>query len=184
MHLEIMNMNPWGKKIGDCAIRAVSAALAIKYPAVCQMFRRKCVPGLGLSGEEGIDLETIKRRLDRFFDRVEDANEISWKDRPPEFADMEFDPAFDLEPDLGLTLDEFCEAYRGTGRYLVALVHDVAKIEKGRNMAGHIVYADLRPGKNVFFDTWNCGGMIVETYMKVKAVLDFKDPRSLYYGRK
>jgi len=35
---------------------------------------------------------------------------------------MEFDPAFDAAPDLGLTLDEFCEAYAGTGRYLVALV--------------------------------------------------------------
>ena len=141
------------------------------------------MPGRGLSGEEGIDLEMIKRRLDKFFDRVEDANEMSWQDRPPEFEDMEFDPAFDLEPDLGLTLDEFCDAYRGTGRYLVALVHDAATIEKGRNLAGHIVYADLRPGKNFFFDTWNCGNMVVEAYMKVKAALSKDDPRSLFYKR-
>lgn len=181
-HFKFKNLNPWGKKIEDCAVRAVSAALAMKYPAVCELFRKKCVPGTGMAGVEGIDLGLVKKRLGPFFDRVEDANDLEFDARPPEFADMEYDPEFDESPDLGFSLDEFCDAYAGTGRYMVAVVP--ATVWKGRNLYGHVVYADLRPGKGFFFDTWDCGNRTVLAYMKVKAILDPKDPRSLYYGRK
>ena len=70
------NMNPWGAKTSDCCVRAVAAALYMRYEAVCRLFRRKCVPGKGLSGREGISLDDVKKRLGPFFDRVEDANEI------------------------------------------------------------------------------------------------------------
>lgn len=170
------NMNPWGSDIGDCAIRAVSAALGMKYEAVCRFFGKKCRPGTGLVGVEGIGLEHIKRSLDPFFDRIEDAKDTRWENRPEEFKDMEFDPAFDGNPDLGLTLDEFCEAYKDTGRFLVALR------VPGKRL-GHIVYADLREGKNHFYDTWDCGEMVVRAYMRVKAILDPKDPRSLFHKK-
>ena len=170
------NMNPWGKMIGDCAIRAVSSAIAMRYPAVCRLFGRKCRPGHGLVGPEGITLGRIKARLDRFFDRVEDAYDTSWKNRPEEFKDMEFDPEIDSDPDLGLTLDQFCEAYRGTGRYLVSLTYPESKV-------GHIVYANLSPGKNYYFDTKPCGDMKVDAYMRVKKIVDINSPQSLFYGR-
>lgn len=169
-HFHKRNMNPWGRDINDCAIRAVSAALWMKYDAVCRMFGKKCVPGRGLSGEEGIDLKHIKHRLDGFFDRIEDASDLSWDKRPEEFKDMKFDPKIDTRPDLGLTLGEFCELYANTGRFLVAV-------------ARHIVYADLTPGRNWFMDTWNSSEMPVRAYMRVKGILSRKDPRSLLYGK-
>lgn len=186
MHLKAVNLNPWGMKIGDCAVRAVSAALWMKYPAVCEFFGKKCVRGYGLAGREGIGLQDIKDSLGKFFDRIEDANEIDWSARPREFDDLRFDPAFDMSPDLGLTLDEFCDVYAGTGRYLVALVHNVSPSEMSpeRNRDGHIVYADLRPGKGFFLDTWNSGIMVVQAYMRIRAILDRKDPRSLYASGK
>lgn len=181
-HFRLGNMNPWGRLIGDCAVRAVSAALAMRYDAVCGLFGKKCQPGRGLVGNEGICLETVKRRLGRFFDKIEDAGETAFEARPPEFAGMEFDPAFDESPDLGLSLDEFCDAYTGTGRYLVAVVPP--EVYAGRNSRGHMTYADLRPGRGVFMDTWDCGRKTVLAFMRVKAVLSFKDPRSLYFGKK
>ena len=181
-HFKRRNMNPWGKKLQDCAIRAVSAALMMKYPAVCKIFGRECEPGTGLAGREGIDLELVKKRLGPFFDRVEDANDLEFETRPPEFADMEYDPAFDESPDLGLSLDEFCDAYAGTGRYLIAVVP--ATVWDGRNSCGHVVYADLRPGRGFFYDTWDCGNRTVLAYMRVRSILNKNDPRSLLYGRK
>ena len=77
-HFKFKNMNPWGKKLEDCAIRAVSAALAMKYSAVCELFGKKCVPGTGMAGTEGIDLRLVKKRLGPFFDRVEDANDFGF----------------------------------------------------------------------------------------------------------
>jgi len=43
------------------------------------------------------------------------------------------------------------------------------------------VYADLRPSEGFFYDTWDCGGMTVEAYMRVKGVVSPSDPRSLLY---
>ena len=179
------NMNPWGKMIGDCAIRAVSSAIAMKYPAVCRLVGKECRPGRRLVGNEGIGLEAIKKRLGNFFDRIEDASETSWENRPEEFRDMEFDPEIDSDPDLGLTLDQFCESYRDTGRYLVALVHgSKPKDGTSRIRDGHVIYANLSPGKNYFFDTLDCGKMIVYAYMRVVAILDVNSPQSLYYKKK
>ena len=178
------NMNPWGVNADDCAIRAVSAALWMKYEAVCRLFGKKCVPGKGLEGNEGIGLGLIKLKLGKFFDRVEDSFDLLWKNRPEEFKDFEFDPAFDVDPDLGLTLGEFCEAYADQGRFLVSLVPtarpgETVSAERRKN--GHIVYADLTPGRNWFMDTWDSSDMTVKAYMRVKGILSRNDPRSLSY---
>ena len=180
------NMNPWGRNIDDCAIRAVSAALWMKYQAVCEIFGKRCVPGVGLEGSEGIGLGLIKLKLGRFFDRVEDSFDLLWKNRPEEFEDMEFDPAFDADPDLGLTLQEFCAAYENQGRFLISLVptQEVGEITPERRKNGHIVYADLSPGRNWFMDTFDSSGMTVKAYMRVKNIWNMNDPRSLAYGIK
>ena len=62
-----LNMNPWKARIHDCAIRAVSLGLVMKYGSVCETFGRKCRKGVGLVGEEGIDLEDVKRKFREFF---------------------------------------------------------------------------------------------------------------------
>lgn len=177
------NMNPWGSDIDDCAIRAVSAALWMKYDAVCRLFGKECVPGKGLAGSEGISLWLIKQKLGKFFDRIEDSFDLRWQDRPEEFKDLEFDPAFDSDPDLGLTLGEFCEAYSDQGRFLLALVptQKTGHVTPERRKNGHIVYADLTPGRNWFMDTLDSSFMTVSAYMRVKGILSRKDPRSLLY---
>lgn len=178
----LKNMNPWGKRIDDCAIRAVSAALQMKYNAVCKLFGKECKEGHGLAGKEGISLKLIKHRLSKFFDRVEDAFDTAWDKRPPEFEDVEFDPAIDADPDLGIDLDDFCDMYAGTGRYLVSLVPSRRMKVNGVNF-GHIVYANLKPGCGWFYDTWDCSKMMVEAYMRVKYILNPEDPRSLLYRK-
>lgn len=186
-YITYYNANPWKvEHENDCAIRAVKAAIGMKYAAVCEAFGRKCVPGRGLDGSLGIPLETIKRRFDKFFDRVEDASEASYENRPEEFDDMEFDPAFDFDPDLGLTLDEFCGLYDGQGRFLISMVANpnaenyACRLLKG----GHILYGDFRKqGNPRCYDIWNCGECVVRSFMRVKAVLSRRDPRSVYFGK-
>ena len=174
------NMNPWGKKLNDCAIRAVSAALQLKYDAVCQIFNRKCKINHGLVDRSGISLALVKHKLNKFFDIIEDADDVAWDKRPAEFEDLEFDPLIDADPDLGMTLSEFCMMYNGTGRYLVSLVHEDRIKNHGVNV-GHIVYVNLKPGAGWFYDTWDCSSMVVEAFMRIRYIVDRDDPRSLLF---
>lgn len=155
----------------------------MKYSAVCAAFGKKCRRGYGLVGPEGIDLEMIKKRFDPFFDIIEDAKETSWENRPPEFEDAKFDPQIDQDEDWGLTLEEFCDLYDGTGRYLVAL--NTTHIERLLTNADakHIVYCDLRPGKKSFIDTWDSGWMRVECFMRIKKIWPTSRPESVWYGK-
>lgn len=176
-----INMNPWGKRIPDCAIRAVSLGLVMRYPFVCKAFGKECKRGYGLYGAEGIDLEMIKKRFGPFFDVIEDAKDTAYENRPPEFEDMEFDPLIDQDEDWGLTLEEFCDLYEGTGRYLVAL--NTTHLERllTKEDAKHIVCCDLRPGKKSFADTWDSSWMRVECFMRIEKIWPTSRPESIWY---
>ena len=144
-HFHKRNMNPWNKDIEDCAIRAVSAALWMKYETVCQIFGKECVPGIGLRGTEGINLKIIKHVLKNFFSR-------------------------DVRQVTKMTIGQFCEEHSGQGRFLIA-------------SSGHMVYADLTPGRNWFMDTFDSSRLPVRSYMQVKGILRKDDPNSLAYRK-
>ena len=175
-------MNPWKAKIHDCAIRAVSLGLAMRYPSVCRMFGRRCRAGVGLEGEEGIDLEDVKRRFAPYFDEIRDAK---FSEEYPLDDPYELPPEIAPDADtIGFTLDEFCEFHHVPGRYLVAL--NTPRDEKllSKKDSKHMVYCDLRPGRRYFVDTWDCGWMNVECYLRIRRIWPTDRPESLVYGRK
>lgn len=174
------NFNPWGKRIPDCGIRAVSAGLRMSYPFVCALFGKKYVPGTGLKGNDGLSLDSIKGKLDKFFDVVQDCRETAYDARPEEFKDMEFDPEIDGEESLGMTLNEFCDLYAGTGRYLVTLTNSAISREINGHVFGHTVFCNLNDPNNPFFvDTEDWGDQLVTTFMRIDKVLSRKNPHSL-----
>lgn len=50
------NFNPWKAHVGDCAIRAVCAAIGMRYELVCKEFGVSWKRGKGLIRDTGIDL--------------------------------------------------------------------------------------------------------------------------------
>lgn len=187
------NANPWNKKINDCVPRAVSVGLRMKYEAACECLKLNCVDGTGFDGNSnsGPTLPAIKRRFRNFFDgEVVDAEEeLNWNNRPEEFKDLEYDPEFDEQPDLGFTLNEFIEMNKGSkemkGRYLVTLTPPRILVKHGiydRNV-NHMVFVKLNGDKSYFIDTRDSGHLIVVAYLKIKYVLNRKDPRSLDYEK-
>lgn len=82
----------------------------------------------------------------------------------------------------GMTLNDFCDMYRGDGLFVVGLNgnpdadSDLPEIKDKKH--GHIVYANLsrhirRPG---FIDTINCGEMNVLCFMRVNRRVPPSDP--------
>lgn len=185
------NANPWKKKLDDCVIRSVSLGLRMKYDAVCDALRLRCTDGIGFEGKNNAlpSLPLIKKRFKNFFDgEVVDAEEeLNWNNRPEEFKDLEFDPEFDEQPDLGFTLNEFIESNKDNasfkGRYLVALTSPRILIKHGlAEKTNHMVFVKLDGDKSYFVDTRDSGYMLVFSYLKIKYVLNRKDPRSLDYN--
>jgi hypothetical protein len=190
-----INYNKWGKNIDDCAIRSISAGLGMDYEVVCKKLEQyykkrhkkstdkfKCKRGYGLVTDEGVDLEYIKGAFDRYFDVVHDFTEKmsmddirnSSKDMGDEdFIDVDmFDDEMEIDSfSSGITLDEFLSVYmRGQGNFLVGLVANKdAENRLCRQTEGHIVFGSTLKGKVPFFvDTWNCGEMLVDSYMRIK----------------
>jgi hypothetical protein len=185
------NANPWKQRLNDCVPRALSIGLRMKYDAVCDALKLKCKDGVGFEGKSSIgkSLPAIRRRFRNFFDgEVVDAEEeLNWKNRPKEFADLEYDPEFDENPDLGFTLNEFIETNKDNdnlkGRYLVGLTTPHILIKHGLyNEVHHMVFVKLNGDKSYFVDTRDSGFLNVVAYLKIKYVLNRKDPRSLDYG--
>ena len=52
-----LNMNPYGKAIGDCVIRAVSAGTLYGYKTVCDMLGNAFFKSLG--SEDGVPLSKL-----------------------------------------------------------------------------------------------------------------------------
>ena len=115
--IRYFNMNPWGKRLSDCSIRAICAAIGMRYELVCKELGLAWKRGYGLIRDTGVDLDKIKKTFDPWFDVVEDYTE----ELPPEmmeepaFAQAKFiDVALGLEEEYtGITLAEFLELYRG-----------------------------------------------------------------------
>lgn len=50
------NYNPWGRKIEDCAIRAIAAATGLDYRVVCKKLGYACKNGYGLTRKSGASI--------------------------------------------------------------------------------------------------------------------------------
>lgn len=180
------NMNPWGSRIGDCAIRAICAAIGMRYELVCKELGVSWKRGKGLIRDTGIDLNKIKETFDPWFDIVEDYTE----ELPPEmmedpaFAQAKFlDAAMGLEEEYtGITLAEFLELYRGQGTFLVGLVGNPHAKNENARKGGHIVCARCWKGKEPYaIDEWNSAEMLVDSFMRVKKTVPRDDPRHWVY---
>ena len=178
-----LNFNPFRKRLPDCAVRAVCAGLKLRYARVCRELGVPFKVGKGMDTDAGIDLEDIKRKFAPYFDVVEDAKEASWENRPEEFADMPFDPEFDLDEDLGIDLNDFCEIYRNQGMFLVALTNTDEVRQLTGEVVGHIVYCNLTPGSQYFIDTWDSSSLMVQAFMRIKKRWEWSDPDSLLYKK-
>lgn len=180
--IKFFSMNPWGAHVGDCAIRAICAAIGMRYELVCKAFGVSWKRGRGLIRDTGIDLELIKKTFDEYFDHVEDYSE----ELPPElmddpaFAQAKFlDAAYGIEDDSsGITLAEFLELYRGQGKFLVGLVGNPKAKNANARKGGHIICAMCPRGKDPWgIDTWPSEEMMVDSFMHVKKSIPKDDPR-------
>lgn len=183
-YIKYFNFNPWKAKIGDCSIRAVCAAIGMRYELVCKEFGVSWKKGQGLIRDTGIDLQDIKDTFDPYFDIVEDYSE----ELPPELMD---DPAFSQakfmnaalgidDESAGITLAEFLDLYAGQGTFLVGLVSNpnASSAACRREGAGHIVCAKCFKGKQGFaIDSWNSSEMLVDSFMRIKKTIPKDDPR-------
>lgn len=66
------SFNPWGKRISDCSIRAISAATGLDYRVVCKMLGYAWKNGYGLIRERGASMKHIKQVFNDYFDIIED----------------------------------------------------------------------------------------------------------------
>ena len=139
-----INQNPFGKKIGDCAIRAVSLGTNTPYEEVCKMFGKKFKKGLGLD-DDGVDPVHLYRFAEKYGTLHSvwfDMQYINWayKNKPYEYKFKE------------RTLKEFCN--KMTGQYILCLrpelnfKADVLR-EWSRGML-HTIYCNA--SKNEYYD--------------------------------
>lgn len=180
--IRYFNMNPWKKRIPDCSIRAICAAIGMRYELVCKELGMSWKKGYGLIRDTGVDLKKIKETFDPWFDVVEDYTE----ELPPEmmeepaFAQAKFmDAALGLEEEYtGITLADFLELYNSQGTFLVGLVGNPYAKDPHCRKGGHIVCARCWKGRDPYaIDTFSSSEMIVDSFMRVKKTIPKDDPR-------
>jgi hypothetical protein len=187
IRIKNINYNKWGKHIGDCAIRAIVAAIGMDYEKVCKTYGVAFKRGHGLIRDTGIDLKDIKHKFNEWFDIVEDFNELAdFSDEYPDSMDL---TAFDIANDIdsfssGITLDEFMDMYDGHGIFLVALVGNPNAKNRNAKNGGHIVCCKCLPNKEPYtIDTWNSSEMLVDCFMRIKKTLPKDHPNHWKYDK-
>lgn len=111
------NFNPWSTRLNDCPIRAVSAAIGLKYQEVCKRFGYSWKNGYGLIRDTGATLDEIKSKFNEYFDIVEDfyedyyfvPDEMKGTDAEKELID--FDDENGIGATAGITLNEFVDMF-------------------------------------------------------------------------
>ena len=169
------NFNVWNKFIGDCPIRAVSAATGLKYQEVCKRFGYSWKNGHGLIRDTGATIEEIKSKFNEYFDIVEDfyddydfvPDEFKGTDAEQELID--FDNQHNIGPSAGITLNEFVDMFKNQGTFVVSLTGNPNAKNKSCREGGHVVCVKCNRGhKQGFIDFWDSGEMLVDAYMRIK----------------
>ena len=167
VHFYRYNANPGKADIPDCAVRSVSLALKMPYVDVCRRLGVSFRDGHGLIRNSGIYMQKLKDEFDDYFDVVVDFEEELPDDALPE---VEYDTAalFDDGEIYGrndeMTLSEWMELNRGTGRYIVGLHSPSSKAN------GHLVCVSTN--RMEFYDTWDCSDWKVDAWMRVRRRYD------------
>lgn len=186
-YLKKFNFNPWGANVGDCAIRAIVAAIGMDYRKVCRRLGFSWKNGRGLIRDSGTDLNRVKEVFDEYFDIVEDF-EDAYDVTDDLVNDRDFDTSLFLSDEnfgvTGITLEEFIDLYRDQGLFLVGLqANPDAKNHAARD-GGHIVAVNCQPGtKPYFIDSWDSSEMLVDSYMRVKKRLPANHPDHWVYDK-
>lgn len=187
------NFNPYKAHIDDCAVRAITAALGMRYELVCKQLGVSWRKGSGLIRSSGITLDVINSRFDEWFDVVQEFS--GDYDSMPD--DLKNDPEFqDLESlsitmginnyTTGITLNDFCEMFAKQGIFLVGLAPNPnSRNGYCRREGGHIVCAKCLKKYSVgyFIDTWDSGDMLVDSWMRVSKVIPPEDPRHWVFDK-
>lgn len=170
-----LNLNPWGRNAADCTVRALAAAVGMKYRAVCRVLGADCVEGRGADCDaDFVTPGLIAEKFRPFFGEIKTA----WDDLTVRL--FKSNPR--LWPDFGITIGEFCREYAGRGRFvLLALPPREERGPLSFFDSFHAVYADLCPGKGYFIDSWDSSRLAVAAYMRVTGILRTDDPRSMLY---
>lgn len=187
------NFNPWEQRISDCAIRATSAATGLDYREVCKRLKMSYKNGKGLIRDSGISIDDIKNTFDQYFDIVEDYYE-NYTFVPDEYKGTIYDEYADnVDKAIGVdavsntTLNEFVDEFKNKGIFVVGLVGNPNAPKdfpyRSKNI-GHFVCVECTPGKKQgFIDIFDCGDMLVDSYMRVKKQESFKSPYHWRYDR-
>ena len=189
----IFNYNPWGKRIGDCAIRAISAATGLSYKEVCKRLKMACKNGYGLVRDTGVSIQDVKNKFSQYFDVVEDYYE-NYVFVPDEFKGTIYDKRADaIDKELGIdavtntTLDNFIDEFENQGTFIVGLVGNPnapAGYPYRSRSDGHFVCVKCFPGKKQgFIDMFDCGPMLVDSFMRVKKQEPTNSPYHWKYDR-
>lgn len=169
------NFNPWDKHLNDCPIRAVSAAIGLKYQEVCKRFGYSWKNGYGLIRDTGAPLSEIKSKFNEYFDIVEDffenyyfvPDEMKGTDAEQELNDFDNDQGIGAAS--GITLNEFVDMFQNQGTFLVSLIGNPKAKKEACRDGGHIVCVKCnKNNKQGFIDFWDSGEMLVDAYMRIK----------------
>ena len=186
------NFNPWNANISDCAIRAVAGATGLDYREICTKLKMKWKNGRGLIRDTGISIDDIKQTFDPYFDIVEDFYE-NYDFVPDEYKNTIYSKQIDdLDKSMGIdaisktTLDDFINEYKNQGIFIVGLVGnpDAKDYAYRSKDSGHFVCVKCIPGKKQgFIDTFDCGKMLVDSFMRVKRREPLSSPKHWRYDR-
>ena len=114
--IKLKNFNKWGKHIGDCAIRAIVAAIGMDYEKVCKKLGVSFKRNYGLIRDTGINLDIVKTKFNEWFDVVEDfSDNIDLSNEFPNSIDIDsFDDSLEIDSfSSGITLSEFMDLFIG-----------------------------------------------------------------------
>lgn len=169
------NFNPWNARAPDCAIRAVSAATGLDYREVCKRLGVSWKKDKGLVRDSGIDLNDVEYVFDEYFDIIEDYYD-NYNFVPDEYKDTlyakqldAFDQQSGIDAVSKTTLNEFIDEFKNQGIFIVGLVGNPNAKNLASRSGGHFTCVKCLPGKKQgFVDTWDCGEMLVDSYMRVK----------------
>jgi len=159
------NFNPFGENIGDCMIRAVSAAIMMRYECVCGRLGYRFKDGRGLERQTGANLHRIMASsLKRYFE-------------PADRDALMIHPGMTLRSFIDVASSTVPAKGSGQGLYVVFAADP-------KSGTGHAIYVCAgQNGDRFFIDTFDSADYVVGSALKVKHQVGKNNPERLKYGQ-
>ena len=183
------SFNPWKAHAPDCAIRATAAATGLDYREICKRLGVSWKRGKGLIRDSGIALTNVEHVFDEYFDIIEDYYD-NYEFVPDEYKNTlyakqldNFDKSIGVNAVSKTTLNEFIDEFKNQGIFLVSLEGNPDAQHPAARSGGHLTCVKCLRGqqKQGFIDTWDCGEMYVDAYMRVKKQEPADSPKHWKY---